>query len=379
MPSAFRSNFKRLKMETSTPRQHRGNQEIELDSSPLGLGQLSVLESTTGGIMSDGSMSVGDGGSISNSSSLCNQTDRLEITPPAVESRAQAMASNSIAANEYFDSSEGFRRRVISMPSPGKLHKPVIAASVLNKSRSVGEVNFLNIGDENNLKSRLIGEVNFLSIGDENNINKSRSTGEVNFLSIGDENDDLPRLQAEKKIFLEDWVEVEGSYGLDVMFLNEEELHEQETDEIIKERTKNKLFQIFIKCCGNKIPKRRCMGESVGVLATPGKRKSSPSQPEPSSVDDGTASTARRKVRRVDVLSGDKNDAGTRPRLHTLSCKLSTGEKKRQLHRPRNNSLPRSSTKQPTLSMFWRNNEKKEPQYANDLQQICVKTNEKRA
>ena len=111
------------------------------------------------------------------------------------------MASNSIAANEYLDSSEGFRRRVISMPSPGKLHKPVIAASVLNKSRSVGEVNFLNIGDENNLKSRLIGEVNFLSIGDENNINKSRSTGEVNFLSIGDENDDLPRLQAEKKSF----------------------------------------------------------------------------------------------------------------------------------------------------------------------------------
>ena len=130
---------------------------------------------------------------------------------------------------------------------------------------------------------------------------------------------------------------------------------------------------------GTRFPNADAWENVRGVLATPGKRKAPPSQPEPSSVDDGTASTARRKVRRVDVLSGDKNDAGTRPRLHTLSCKLSTGEKKRQLHRPRNNSLPRSSTKQPTLSMFWRNNEKKQPQYANDLQQICVKTNEKRA
>ena len=102
------------------------------------------------------------------------------------------------------------------------------------------------------------------------------------------------------------------------------------------------------------IPKRRHNGKNVGVLTTPGKRKLSFSQPEPSPFDDGTASTAQRKVRRVESLAGSNFDAVTIPRLHTLTGMLGAGKKQHQNRRQRNNSLSRCDPKQSTLSMFWK-------------------------
>ena len=265
LPTTFRSNSKRLRMETSTPKHYRDPKNITVGSSPLDHDQLSTWDSSIelSGVVSEGTMSLDGDCNKSNASSLCNKTNKLEMTPPAVETTPQEMASNSIAANEYFEASDMFRRRIRSMPGLGaSQYKPVIAPAALNKSRSMGDVDLLRLNKR-----------------------------DMTFQASG------------KTFYIEDWVVKEGTYGFDVLFMDDNEAIELETEEIIRDRTKNKLFQIFIKACGNKIPKRRHAGKSVGVLATPGKRKFSFSLPEPSPSDEGTASTARKKqcqVRQVD-------------------------------------------------------------------------------
>ena len=122
------------------------------------------------------------------------------MTLPVIESRAHELVLNSIAANEYFESSEGFRRRIKSMPGQGKnLHKPLIAPATLNKSRSVGD---------------------------------------VSSMSQREESLDLLRQQSGKTVYFEEWVRLQGSYGLGMLFMDENEICDQETEEIIMERTK---------------------------------------------------------------------------------------------------------------------------------------------
>ena len=236
------------------------------------------------------------------------------MTPPAVETTPQEMASNSIAANEYFEASDMFRRRIRSMPGLGaSQYKPVIAPAALNKSRSMGDVDLLRLNKR-----------------------------DMTFQASG------------KTFYIEDWVVKEGTYGLDVLFMDDNQALELETEEIIRDRTKNKLFQIFIKACGNKIPKRRHAGKSMGVLATPGKRKFSFSLPEPSPSDEGTASTARKKQCQVRQVDNCELKAEPRPRASTTTALGSAGCKQRRKRRQRNNSLPVEDPKQSTLSMYWK-------------------------
>ena len=140
------------------------------------------------------------------------------------------------------------------------------------------------------------------------------------------------------------------SYGIDTLFMDQDQTCEQEAARIILERTRNKLFQIFTKCCGNKIPKQRYQGMNVGVLTTPEKRKISSSQPEP--FNEGPARTAQ-KIRRLGTDVNQLGEKTRRPRLQTISGQINPKVKQEKKRRQRNTSLPKFDPRQTFLSNLW--------------------------
>ena len=72
----------------------------------------------------------------------------------------------------------------------------------------------------------------------------------------------------------------EESYGLELLFLDNESREEHEVCGYIEEMTRNKLYDIFIKMCPNGLKnynsRRRLATTMTGVLTTPEKRKASP-------------------------------------------------------------------------------------------------------
>ena len=65
------------------------------------------------------------------------------------------------------------------------------------------------------------------------------------------------------------------------MSVDDDNVDQNEVEKIILEKTKNKLYEIFLKQCKNTNLKRRSYthGPRTGALVTPGKRKTPP-QPE---------------------------------------------------------------------------------------------------
>ena len=91
------------------------------------------------------------------------------------------------------------------------------------------------------------------------------------------------------------WMDEDGTYGLECLFDGKLDLlrEDNEVEEIMIERTKNKLCEIFKKMCPSKVGTAKSnviRRASAGVLVTPGKRKTSS---QPGLTNDNPTKTAR--------------------------------------------------------------------------------------
>ena len=81
-------------------------------------------------------------------------------------------------------------------------------------------------------------------------LNKSRSMGDVDLLRLNKR--DMTFQASGKTFYIEDWVVKEGTYGLDVLFMDDNQALELETEEIIRDRNNR-----------NRIPKSPVHGLKV--------------------------------------------------------------------------------------------------------------------
>ena len=74
---------------------------------------------------------------------------------------------------------------------------------------------------------------------------------------------DIPNEHAAEEISFEEyWLNEDGNYGLQDLFYEEEssghnDNEAEEIEQLILEKTKNKLYEIFLQHCGTKEPKKR--------------------------------------------------------------------------------------------------------------------------
>ena len=145
------------------------------------------------------------------------------------------------------------------------------------------------------------------------------------------------------------WVNDNGTYGIEDLFLDEAARDEREIENIILQRTKNKLYEIFVKTFASKRPSRlarkanrRVMGGGgTGALVTLGKRKLSP-QPEFHQLNSTKTACC--------TPSGDT----FKPRANSISVNLKTSKPKprKRLYTASGKVDPR----QQRLPALWRKN-----------------------
>ena len=293
------STNKRRKMETSTPVAFRHQLTMLSDSSPGS----DCLDSCSD---NDGSQVVvattNDGDDLEEKHLLSRQMCKITITPPKPEAHVFTEARNSIAANETLDSSDTYRRRINTCPDVG--FRQIVKKNVLKHARSY-----------------------------ESHINCNNARGmDVEFIDTqGVDTEFINGLSKEGEY----WIDDNGTFGLDTLFLDKEESEERQIEEIIVEKTKNKLYEIFVKTFANKpiirptrVPVRKGDGRGgtggTGVPVTPGKRSLSP-QPEshmgnPTKTACRTPCAGQRRVRANSSCGTHRaNKPKTRQRLYTIS------------------------------------------------------------
>ena len=211
------------------------------------------------------------------------------MTPSKTESPIVTVARDSIAANETLDASDSYRRRINTYPVMGISHR--MDGSILRPARSHIEVSYVRDDGEK-----------FIS-----------SLTETRY------RDDL-------------WVNENGTYGLEILFMSQCDLEEKEIEDVILQKTKNKLYEIFLRVCPNKpisrpgrtLQRRIGVVEGTGVLVTPGKRSLSP-QPEhhqgnPTKTACRTPGSSSSRCRANSTCGTARvNKPKTRKRLYTLS------------------------------------------------------------
>ena len=225
---------KRRTMDTSTPRSYRDKPLLRLEQSPVDSG--SSME------ISGQDTSEGTNGSLNDrqheSPTMRKAMERMIITPIKLEGVVLTKARMSVTAIEHSDSDASFRKRSTSVPVG--VDKQIITKPKLrmDRSYSVGEVDFLSWNSDDSMGGSLCG----------------------------------------KKVYLDPWVEDSGTYGLEYLFLGEEEKEDMNVEEMVINITKNKLHSIFLKSCTRPIQSYRAFNNvnkatPPGVLVTPGKRK----------------------------------------------------------------------------------------------------------
>ena len=211
-------------MITSTPTQYREQQGVVLEESLV-----SAEETFSRNVSSSpDTILPGQAPTV-----VTRALEHMKITPPKKESNVKTRARLSVTANEHIDSQESFRKRLSSAP-------------VFRRK------NYINNG-------KLGG--------------RSTSMEEIDFLAWKS-NDSMGM-----DVGYEFW-DLEESYCISQLFVEEEEREQMEELAHIEEMTKNKLFEIFTRMCPNGVNRSRrqlrATAGLTGVLATPEKRKASP-------------------------------------------------------------------------------------------------------
>ena len=179
---------------------------------------------------------------------LVQKTQDLELTPPTQEGPNLSMAKNVITLNEHYDSADSFRRRILSLPtrprgiSQSKFHS-------LNHSRSKSmseELNREDIDAKDYIEEDGVRSVKVDVINDDPN----------------------------------EWWNSSDGYGITRLFeiscnimQDEEGIDQDAVDEIIKQKTKNKLYEIFIQQCpGVPVRARATRSNQAHIITSSGKR-----------------------------------------------------------------------------------------------------------
>ena len=245
-------------MQTSTPLQYRSQPPLTIDPSPVG--ERYELPNESNSSM-DTVSSKDDSTGVEVKQLLSTRLNGLKLTPLKKESHIFREARDSIAANETLDASDAYRRRINTYPVVGFSYG--MNGSILRPAKSHLDVSIVH--DESD---KFINKASRMDITDD-------VDGKfINKASRKDITDDL-------------WVNENGTYGLDILFMEQGDAEEREIEDVILQKTKNKLFEIFLKACPNRPiarPGRMLIkkpGEvgGTGVSVTPGKRSLSP-QPE---------------------------------------------------------------------------------------------------
>ena len=225
-------------METSTPMQYRVRPLLELEQSPVDLEQME----TSGQGSSDGSSEIQQ--NRLRSPTIQKNMEGLKMTPSKPEEPTLARARMNVTAIEHGNSHESFRVRSLSLSH--SVTGNIIKDSKMDKniSGSVGKLVF----------SDGVDEKYFIHASQEDSVKNDRC-------------------------YLEPWVIDYGTFGLESLFIDDEEREDIVVNDLVQDITKNKLYDIFIKTCTKPLPKYRAYNQKTkgvaGVLVTPGKRKTS--------------------------------------------------------------------------------------------------------
>ena len=262
--NAFRFQNKRkhsLTTKVSSPQPNKKTRTMDnRTSTPLSYRQcpnLSVEELTSG---SEVEVST-DSGSLETSkeqlgmsrglrTELESGVGKVTMTPQKQESLLESVARGSIACNERLQASEDFRRRTSSLPAyaPGAIIKPPKLCKELNRSKSVGDLSLeMEISQDctDSFEQRLVG----LDISK----NAQKKDGHI----AGIERDDEYIAGQEKNEYiagqdLDEYIagQDENKPALaheEVVLQGEEGLNDDRVEELIRQKTKNALYSLFIK------------------------------------------------------------------------------------------------------------------------------------
>ena len=169
-------------------------------------------------------------------------------------------AKKTIAANEHFESSDSFRKRIASLPSTMQSGiKPLIKPVAKQIRQSYSDPTSVELSD-----------VDF-SVWSEGDKFKRNDSDEHSL---------------EQELYLIEplaWMDDCNDYGLvDLFHVKDEsqcEVDEEVVNEIIRNKTKNKLYEIFLKQCRHLPPKNYSSGKGTSQtpsIAKTGKRDRSP-------------------------------------------------------------------------------------------------------
>ena len=259
---------KRLKMATSTPTHYRDQPLIDLDESPVTVGE--IMDITASDTSSKSLTAMDSSGKVPKV--ISKAIENLKITPLKEEASNKTRARLSVTANEHSDSQEFFRKRLNTVPVPRRKNY-INTAKLMGRSNSMEDIDFSewNSGD-----------------------------------SLG--------IEGETVVTDEDFWDDKESYGISLLFAEQEVRDQVEERGYIEEMTKNKLYEIFIKMCPNRVIKvRGRQGKATGltgVLATPEKRKASP-LPELDKANPAKTACCYRNA----VESNRSQSIGSSPRL----------------------------------------------------------------
>ena len=323
---------KKRKMDTSTPLKWRSAPAIESPSSPIG-GLEKDMDSL---ILSDESEEENAPAQAGNTLDL--DADKLDLTPPKVEEKVQVVASKTVAANELFEAGENFRKRILSCPIiRGSFIRETKMA--LNRSKSLSDISNILSPDE----------VSKWEQDDEFKRHQSDSSSlEQSFKSNGVSDEQSLKsngVSDEPKV-------VEDEF-------QEEDVDQQQLEEIIKEKTRNKLADIFLKQCTGKTLKQRHRTVQGSIIKHLKRKNSSPDEP----------------ITPFKMLCDEEEKKMTpRARTQSLACASSRKKKTAKPRTTRNRTRSFNSSLEPgqqRLHRFWKTgvktngddeNDKLEPQ-----------------
>ena len=309
------SVHKKRKMETSTPVAYRHQPALLPDSSP-GSDSQDIYSESDESQLSLATKNISN--ELERKHHLSRRMCKIELTPPKEETHVFTEARNFIAANETLDSSDTYRRRINTYPSRGA--RQIVKKNILKHARSHIHVNIAQ-GMHAEFISAQGMDVEFIN---SQGMNAEFINGQKRDLEL--------IINVEKVGRCEDiWANNE-TFGLETLFLEKEDVEARQIDEIILEKTKNKLYEIFVRTCPNKpvsrpgrAINRRIGGDGgTGVPVTPGKRRLSP-QPEshmgnPTKTACSTPGAGHTRSRANSTCGTVKsNKPRSRQRLYTIS------------------------------------------------------------
>ena len=196
-------------------------------------------------------------------SSLEQGLDDLAVTPPAEELPEEDLANRVITANQHQESHNEFRRRMSSLPGYGEL----IARPKFDKecTLSLSEDVFVS---ENGSWEAYVNVEGWTSADKFRRWESDSRSYEQDQLTMEDPYEDV--------IYLGDLFDEEK----EIDPFNEKNLNQDIPNELIIQKTKNKLYQIFTMQCPNVKVKIRGRNIHCGQTGTttPQKRKVAPTE-----------------------------------------------------------------------------------------------------